>query len=324
MPLLDLSSSEALRNARGRTARYPDEKGGVHRLENIASVSLSPRFNIAKDDQIFTMGSCFAREIEKRLYQLGMRVPMAHFQWSGVEIRSQILNKYTVHAMADELAWALDPDGVRRSETGRLVQTEDLVFEAEKDTWRDVQLHAAAAPLPAVLEQRRQVEEVTRIVSQCRIVILTLGLAEAWYDSETGLYANTIFPQQTINKYPGRFRLHVLSYGDILDQLQRIHATLSQFGHPDFRILVTVSPVPFKVSFSGKDALMANTYSKSVQRAAVEAFSLAHDNVDYFPSYEIVTLTDRRVSLEGDNMHVQRPVVAEIMNRVVSAYAPQA
>jgi hypothetical protein len=321
MPLLDLSSSDAFTNARHTAARYPDKTRGGQRLRNIASVSLSPRFNIAEDDQIFTMGSCFAREIEKRLYQLRLSVPMAEIEWSREEISSEILNKYTVHAMADELAWALDPEGIRRSENGRLVEIEDLVFEAEPGTWRDVQLHALAAPWPIVLEQRRQVESATRVVSQCRIVILTLGLAEAWYDTQTGLYANTMFPSQAIKKFPARFRMHLLSYEDVLNQLERIHATLSHFGHPDFRMLITVSPVPFKLSFSGKDALAANTYSKSVQRAAVEAFSLGHENVDYFPSYEIVTLTDRAKSFEDDNMHVQKPVVAEIMDRVVSAYA---
>jgi hypothetical protein len=321
MPLLDLSSSDAFTHARHAAARYPDNARGGERLKNIASVSLSPRFNIARDDLIFTMGSCFAREIERRLFALGLMVPMAHYKWSVETNGRSVVSKYTVHAMADELAWALSPDGVRRSENGRLIQIEDLVFEAETGTWRDVQLHALPAPMPDVLQQRREVEEATRVVSKCRIVILTLGLAEAWYDSETGLYANTMFPPQTIKKYPDRFRLHVLSYDDILNQLERIHATLSRFGHPDFRMLITVSPVPFKVSFSGKDALSANTYSKSVQRAAVEAFSLAHDNVDYFPSYEIVMLTDRRLSFQDDNMHVRRPVVAEIMDRVVSAYS---
>jgi hypothetical protein len=323
MPLLDLSSSEAFANAKHPPARYPDNTRGADRLQNITSIALSPRFNIAKDDLIFTMGSCFAREIERRLFTLGLKLPMAHAEWSPENHGPSLISKYTVHAMADELAWALDPDGVRRSENGRLVKTDDLVFEAGTDLWRDVQLHALPAPLPVVLEQRKDVEKATRLVLQCRIVILTLGLAEAWYDTETGLYANTMFPPQTIKKFPNRFRLHLLSYEDILNQLERIHVTLSRFGHPDFRILITVSPVPFKLSFSGKDALSANTYSKSVQRAAVEAFSLAHDNVDYFPSYEIVTLTDRRISFEDDNMHVQRPVVAEIMDRVVSAYTLQ-
>jgi hypothetical protein len=52
----------------------------------------------------------------------------------------------------------------------------------------------------------------------------------------------------------------------------------------------TVSPVPLYLTFSGEDIIVANTYSKSVLRAACDAVENSREHVDYFPSY--VTLLD--------------------------------
>ena len=72
-------------------------------------------------------------------------------------------------------------------------------------------------------------------------------------------------------------------------------------------MLISVSPVPLKnVTFTGQDALTANTYSKSALRAASEEFVAGHEDVDYFPSYKIVTLTDRSAAFVEDNMHSQQ------------------
>src|SRR6185503_12468341 len=104
-----------------------------------------------------------------------------------------------------------------------------------------------------------------RQLPECRIVVITLGLAEAWFDHETGLYLNTAPPLQATNRNPDRFSLDVLDYEDILSALERIYGLLSAHGHPDVKVLITVSPVPFKATFSGQDAITANTYSKAVQ-----------------------------------------------------------
>jgi tetratricopeptide (TPR) repeat protein len=101
-----------------------------------------------------------------------------------------------------------------------------------------------------------------------------------------------------------------------------MRALVRRHGHPDARMLLTVSPVPFKATFTGEDALAANCYSKSVQRAACEAFARAHDDVDYFASYEAVTLSDRSLAFEEDNIHVRRELVGQIMRDVIKAYAP--
>jgi tetratricopeptide (TPR) repeat protein len=113
-----------------------------------------------------------------------------------------------------------------------------------------------------------------------------------------------------------------MDYHDVLVELEAIHRLLASHGHPDFKLLLTVSPVPLNATFRPIDVMAANAYSKAVQRAAAESFVLAHDNVDYFPSYEMVIMSDRRLAFEKDNRHVQGPMVDRVVDRFLHAYAP--
>jgi hypothetical protein len=46
-------------------------------------------------------------------------------------------------------------------------------------------------------------------------------------------------------------------------------------------------------TFSTMDIVVANTWAKSLLRAVAQEWAAAHENVDYFPSYEIVQNSDR-------------------------------
>ena len=87
------------------------------------------------------------------------------------------------------------------------------------------------------------------------------------------------------------------------------------------KVVLTVSPVPLQVTFAGGDAVMRNSYSKSVLRVVAELASQAFADVDYFPSYEIITASGLR-SFGEDNVHVRPRVVANVVNHMLSLYAP--
>jgi len=60
-----------------------------------------------------------------------------------------------------------------------------------------------------------------------------------------------------------------------------------------------------------------------VQRAAVEAFVTDKPDVDYFPSYETVTLTNPDVCwARNDYRHISPDIVARIMSNVLVSYIP--
>jgi len=89
---------------------------------------------------------------------------------------------------------------------------------------------------------------------------------------------------------------------------------LNRHGHVDLQVVVTTSPIPLLATFTDRDVVAANTYSKSVLRAVAEDLAAAHPNVHYFPSYEIVMNSDRGAAWADDGRHVQPEVVNHIMS----------
>jgi hypothetical protein len=153
------------------------------------------------------------------------------------------------------------------------------------------------------------------------VIILTLGYVETWYDLKLGLYLNVAPPTQMIKAEPARFEFRVLSYHDILAGLNDLHVLLMRHRTRPLRMLVTVSPVPLLATFRDMDVLVANSYSKSVQRAALDEFVIGKAGVDYFPSYEFVTLSNPTVAWSrGDYRHVSQDVINRIMDNVLHRY----
>lgn len=320
MPIQSFTSAEAGKNVRRNpAAAWPDGRRRGQRLEGIVTVEPKPSFTISPDDKIMTIGSCFAREIEKALAAHGFDLPTTALALPAEERASatanDILNKYTVHSMANEIEWAFE---------GMNGAPEDLFVTAGQGLWHDPHLIANMDPvtLERAIERRNQVLDIMRRLPECRIVVITLGLGEAWYDTKLGIYLNVMPPQTALAAEPERFRLDVMSYDEISAGIERFLGLVKRYGHPDHKVIMTVSPVPFKATFSGGDSISANAYSKAVQRAAAQSAVQRHDNVDYFPSYEIVTLTDRKVAFTIDNIHVNPAVVDEIMRRVIKYYVP--
>jgi hypothetical protein len=115
--------------------------------------------------------------------------------------------------------------------------------------------------------------------------------------------------------------LEVISPDKVIASVTELLETMRSFN-PEQRVLLTVSPVPFARTFSGTDAIIANCYSKSVLRVAAEVARNSCDWIDYYPSFESVTHSDRSIAWEDDLIHVRSEVVAANVERMLHAYAP--
>jgi tetratricopeptide (TPR) repeat protein len=323
MPLLSLTAEQAQANLRkGPRVRWPDGRRDTRRLHGLATVEFDPSFKLKPGEAVFTIGSCFARNIERRLATAGFEVPASAVVIPEAERGStlgdnELLNKYGPHTMINELRWAFDP-GSPFPEAGYL--------QVGENAWHDPHLTASVAPmsLERVQERRAMVQAFYRQLPRCRVVVITLGLAETWFDLKTGLYLNRAPPTESLKREPKRFRLDLLSYSELAEALETLHGLLKAHGKRGLRVLITVSPVPFRVTFTGQDAITANSYSKSVLRAVVEAYVRGHPEVDYFPSYEIVTHTARTLAYYNDERHISPKVVESIVDRMVAAYGGSA
>ncbi|MBA3576598.1 MAG: GSCFA domain-containing protein [Sphingomonas sp.] len=318
-PLAKLNYEEALRNNASPLSRWPrDQASQDARLHPFCLPALQPSFSIRPDDLIFTIGSCFARNVEQHLLVGGFNVAISRFEQicrdEGVTVRLNTLNKFVAQSIVNELRWALEP--------GAEFPIESIV-EVKNDRYLDMQLAPGLLPtkFETALGVRRAVSSYMRMVKDAKVVIVTLGLAEAWYDTKLGLYTNTMPLPATAERFPARFEHHVLEYNQLLASLRDMFRLLEQYGHPDFRMLLTVSPVALSSTFTEHDAMVANCYSKSVQRAAGEAFCRENPRVDYLPTFESVTLSDHSLAWREDRAHVSTEVVRLNVLRMENAYA---
>jgi hypothetical protein len=93
--------------------------------------------------------------------------------------------------------------------------------------------------------------------------------------------------------------------------------SLIQDRFPEKKILLTVSPVSLKRTYSGNDIVLANTESKSTLRAVAAAISREFSNVTYWPSYEIALARD---IYEQDGRHVTAEGVKTIVDTFLAVH----
>ena len=163
---------------------------------------------------------------------------------------------------------------------------------------------------------------------QAEVLILTLGLTEIWQDRVDG--SVICFPGGPYVNEGGdmrRYEFKVSRYDENLENLERIHAIMSHHI-PACRLIVTVSPVNLWATFrKDLDVISASCNSKSTLRAVADEFSGRHENVFYFPAYEMATVYQPLAGLtyfcDGrENFHVNKPTVKFIMRHFFKFYAP--
>ena len=280
--------------------------------------AIIPGFKLRREDKIFAIGSCFARGVEEALVGQKMEVlskatEFESFPAINNEMKLGFTNKYNTFSIHNELRWALDPSAKFPCES--LIDTGGGIFY-DPHTNPALQL----AGLEETIHRREIIQLVTRRVAQCRVVIVTLGLVEVWRDKIADIFVNHTPIPDAVRSHPDRYEFHITNFVENFSNLERIHALLNQFGHPEVQIVVTVSPVPLAATFSGEDVVVANTYSKSLLRAIAQEWAAAHKNVHYFPSYEIVQNSDPEVTWEKDLRHVKGAVIQHVMGLFLRNY----
>jgi GSCFA family len=84
--------------------------------------------------------------------------------------------------------------------------------------------------------------------------------------------------------------------------------------NPELKFLLTVSPVPLTATASDKHVLVATTYSKSVLRAVAGTLAEGFENVDYFPSFDLLSSASTRGVFHSDDARqITEPGVEAVM-----------
>jgi hypothetical protein len=325
------TAAEAVKNYHRNRARTwyqdgvdPNDPAGNYAFQRLRHTwfvpSIDPKFKLRNDDKVYAIGSCFARALEYSLKSRKIAVESAAPEFARLQSANKgektglgFINKYNTFSILNELRWALAPDAVFPVES---------IAQVTETTWSDP--HATHSlelvDFEKTLERRSLLQTVTNRIINCRVVIITLGLVEVWRDVQTDVYINCTPVPSLFKTQPSRYEFHLTSFAENWGNLEAIHSLLSQYGHPDLHIVVTVSPVPLMNTFSTMDIVVANTYAKSLLRTVAQVWAAAHDNVDYFPSYEVVQNSDRTAVWEADLRHVKLAGAHHIMDLFVRHY----
>lgn len=306
-------------------------KSAIAEIDSLTIASLwRPKFPITFQSRIVTAGSCFAQHIRKALLQQGFSwidaepapadLPAELHAAHGYGVFSfRTANIYTAALLKQWLYWTIG-----RSEAS----TE--VFEAQGryyDPFRPT-IPAEGFASPEDLFAARQVTlaAIAAALRQSDVFIFTLGLTEAWQHKDGYIYP--MCPGAVRGRFDSAIHsFHNFTYEEVLRDLQDTFEALRTIN-PQMRFLLTVSPVPLTATASGEHVLTATTYSKSVLRAVAGYLAQSCNDVDYFPSYELITGTPFKGQFFEANMRsVSRAGVDFVMEQfrrgLASANLPQ-
>ncbi len=316
MTLIRIPGPEAVQTRKSNPFAGWGTRGEENRVEPVAKPDFDVPFTLEPGQKVFTIGSCFARNVETELQRRGFKVPMRDLfrtpAFEGLDLG--LVNNFGTPSIYNEFAWAFGEE--RFDESTGFAQLYD-------DKWTDLHLVHSIRPSPLedVRRRRRALTDAIRSLAECRVLIMTLGLVELWWDGRAGNYLNTAPMPSVMAASPGRFELHVLDFKTCCEYLEKAIAIALKHGRDDLNIILTVSPVPLMTTHRPQDVMVANSYSKSLLRAVAEQVVLDNEQVGYFPSYESVTLSDRRLAWLEDMTHVTREMVELNVQRMVNAYS---
>lgn len=306
-----IDAGEAMENIRaiGKLRVYP--RAGDDRVEDSLIIpTVRPRFSLRSGETVFTIGSCFAREIEG--YLDGFAVPTLGLKLGPDVVQGRpnsVLNEYNAGSMAQRIEWAVagrDTTGIEDATSPMEGGEVDLLLSKGLPAQRDV-----------LMQVRGQIDRVYSALPAADCVILTLGMTEVWRDNETGLYLNRIPNPREMRRNDGRYSFVNFTpdgcYQQMAQAVQRLR------GGGVAKVLVTVSPVPLASTFERRDCVISNSYSKATLRVVADMLTRDFDFVDYFPSFEIVQ-SGGLDSYMPDHVHVKPAVVKRIMRHLIANY----
>lgn len=280
----------------------------------LAEVEHSPKFVIDADDTFFCIGSCFARNVEEHLVYSNRKVLSKRIVSPVEEWPHRIngfVNKFTTHSILNEIEWVISPP-----------QVDESLFEETAQGWIDLQLSPGVRPVSrerAIQRRAYLINDYFARLRQASVVIITLGLNEVWHDAKSNRYLNATPSIYSVRRDPDRYTLEITDATTNFVMLTRIFSALLSLRHT-LKIIVTVSPVPMSDTFSGRDVAIANAYSKATLRVAADKFAETFDNVDYFPTYDMISLSPRESVYGPDCLHISDKIVGQMMNKFLALY----
>lgn len=296
---------------------FNDQFDGVGFLPNF-----TPKFKINAKGSFFAIGSCFTRMME---YYLALRTGKLYIdnfdplcpsfkpdEIGFIPPDSHLLNEYNLGTMLQRV----------KSAAGKFEYPELSGVWESPTGYRDLFLHTRSVKVSMnELQTRRKIiKEYYENIFNADTIVITVGLTECWYDTKYKVFLNKTPHSSLIKAEPDRYEFHRFTYQEVIVYLIEIIELLNSNGNLDKKILLTVGPGALEATFTGKSCILASAHTKAVLRAAVETVSVNYSNVEYFPSYEVVTSRGCIGGFDIDNTHVSEQAVLAVFKLLDKVY----
>ena len=281
------------------------------------------KFPLARGTKIATAGSCFAQHVARHLKAKGYNYFVAE-PGRDIPEASRAERNFGVYSArygnvytARQLLQLFDRSEGEFDPVDQVWRKDDRFIDPFRP---EIEPGGFATPGDALDARERHFRDVRRMWRELDVFVFTLGLTEAWRSKRDG----SVFPVApgivSDQMEPDDYEFHNFSAHEVTQDLIRFTERLKRVN-PGARIVLTVSPVPLVATYEKRHVLVATTYSKSVLRVAAEEATGASEDVDYFPSYEIITgFFNRGRYFEEDLRSVTEEGVGHVMRVFLKAF----
>jgi len=278
---------------------------------------------LSPDMTVFTIGSCFAERIRKALDEHDYDA-RPKYETLDIDTESQMagplnhINYYTTFAIRQEIERVLSGLGPEPIQLPVREGAWKVLVHKWEARWQDPLRHGNVARTEeGMLDVMAKVDALTRdALLSADAFVITLGLIESWVDTQTGRHMWSA-KVRNVSPEPDRFRFHLSTFQENYENIRWVCQTLAD-RFPGKPVILTVSPVGLLNTFSGRDIIVANSYSKSMLRTVAGAIDGEFPHVTYWPSYEFAMSTD---IYEEDGRHVVPAGVEHIVSQFLGAHA---
>ncbi len=241
-------------------------------------------------DSILTTGSCFADQFGLLLKNNKFDVLVNPF---GTNYNPISIHKSLIESVSPNL--------------------DERLFVDHLGLWHHFDYHSQWSSLQKE-DLRNSIQQIQKQVNQylkkVDVLMITYGTAWVYYHkSHNSIVSNC-------HKIKGsEFEKRLLTVEEITHSFEQLYKTIKGI-RPDIRLILTVSPVRHV-----KDSLVLNSVSKATLRLACHILSNQYDQIDYFPSYEIMMddLRDYRF-YDRDKIHPTEEALDYISHKFSDQY----
>ncbi|SNS67441.1 GSCFA domain-containing protein [Antarctobacter heliothermus] len=279
-----------------------------------------PKVTLRPGLRVATAGSCFAQNIAT--YVRASSLSLVEAEPAPALMRADVARRYGYGLFSARYGNVYTARQLRQLlEDAENATLHDAAIWRRGDVWIDalrpnVEPEGFRTEAELCAFRRDHLRRVRAMFDETDVFVFTLGLTECWADRTSGLVFPTAPGVLGGHFDPDRHIFVNQGFADVHEDLTEAITRMRRWN-PDLKVLLTVSPVPLTATASGAHILYATTYSKSVLRAVAGEVAALDPDIDYVPSYEIITGPPFGARFYNDNL---RTVTAEGVATVMSVF----